>query len=58
MESCNFKKQPGDYLDSAAGAIVEQPERIGKSHNTVNYKESPNWRTNGGVYDAALEFDD
>ena len=49
--------QEDDYLDSLAGAVNDSPERIGKSHDTVNYKESPNWRTNGGVYDAALEFD-
>ena len=50
--------QPDDYLDSLSGAIVEAPERVGKSLNQTDYEESPNWRTNGGVHEAALEFDD
>lgn len=50
--------QPDDYLDSLAGAIVEAPERVGKSLNQTDYEETPNWRTNGGVHEAALEFDD
>lgn len=58
MFNAAITDQEDDYLDSLAGAIDDEPVRIGKSHNTVNYKESPNWRTNGGVYDAALEFDD
>ncbi|WP_336007392.1 phage terminase large subunit [Acinetobacter nosocomialis] len=49
--------QPDDYLDSLAGAIVESPERVGKSLNQTDYEESPNWRTNGGVHEATLDFE-
>ncbi|HAV5941843.1 TPA: transcriptional regulator [Acinetobacter baumannii] len=49
--------QPDDYLDSLAGAIVEAPERVGKSLNQTDYEETPNWRTNGGVHEAALDFE-
>ncbi|HEO1813085.1 TPA: phage terminase large subunit [Acinetobacter baumannii] len=49
--------QPDDYLDSLAGAIVEAPERVGKSLNKTDYEETPNWRTNGGVYEATVDFD-
>ncbi|WP_151759895.1 phage terminase large subunit [Acinetobacter nosocomialis] len=49
--------QPDDYLDSLAGAIVEAPERVGKSLNQTDYEETPNWRTNGGVHEATLDFE-
>ncbi|EHU1763532.1 phage terminase large subunit [Acinetobacter baumannii] len=52
-----LSNQPDDYMDSAAGAIVEQPERIGKIHNKNTVKEAVNWRTNGGVYEATVDFD-
>ena len=49
--------QPDDYLDSGAGALVDQPERIGKIHRQNEANESPNWRTNGGVVEATLDFE-
>lgn len=49
--------QPDDYLDSLAGAIVESPERVGKSLNQTDYEETPNWRTNGGAHEATLDFE-
>ncbi|WEI24227.1 phage terminase large subunit [Acinetobacter bereziniae] len=52
-----ISSQPDDYLDSSAGAIVLAPERIGKIHNNLEANESPNWRTNGGVHEATLDFD-
>lgn len=52
-----LSSQPDDFMDSAAGAIVEQPERIGKIHNKNAVKEAVNWRTNGGVYEATVDFD-
>jgi hypothetical protein len=51
-----ISSQPDDYLDSSAGAIVLAPERIGKIHNNLEANESPNWRTNGGVIEATLDF--
>ena len=50
--------QPDDYLDSAAGAITDQPERVGKIHRTNEVNERPNWRTDGGVAEATLDFND
>lgn len=52
-----ISSQPDDYLDSSAGAIVLAPERIGKIHNNLEANESPNWRTNGGVIEATLDFE-
>ncbi len=49
--------QEDDHLDALAGAITDQPERVGKIHSKEEYKESPNWRTNGGVHEATLDFE-
>lgn len=46
-----------DELDSLAGAVTDSPERIGKIHRQNEANESPNWRTNGGDVEAALDFD-
>lgn len=51
-------EQEDDYLDSLAGTLNESPERIGKIHNGLEPNESPNWRTDGGVTDAALDFEE
>lgn len=48
--------QEDDHLDSLARAITDSPERVGKIHNKEEYKESPNWRTDGGVHEATLDF--
>lgn len=50
--------QPDDDLDSLASAITESPERVGKIHRQNEANESPNWRTNGGVIEATLDFED
>jgi len=49
--------QEDDELDSLAGAVTDSPERIGKIHRQLEAHESPNWRTNGGEVEAALDFD-
>jgi len=49
--------QEDDELDSLAGAVTDSPERIGKIHRQNEVHESPNWRTNGGDVEAALDFD-
>lgn len=49
--------QEDDELDSLAGAVTDSPERIGKIHRQLEANESPNWRTNGGEIEAALDFD-
>ena len=40
-----------------AGAVTDSPERVGKIHRQNEAHESPNWRTSGGVIEAALDFD-
>ncbi|WP_284085103.1 phage terminase large subunit [Acinetobacter haemolyticus] len=49
--------QEDDYLDSFAATLADSPERVGKIHNQIEPNESPNWRTDGGVTDAALDFE-
>lgn len=49
--------QEDDYLDSLAGAITDSPERIGKIHRQNEANASPNWRTDGGVIEATLDFE-
>lgn len=49
--------QEDDYLDSLAGAITDSPERIGKIHRQIEANEGVNWRTNGGVIEATLDFE-
>ena len=51
-------EQPDDDLDSLAGAVTDSPERIGKIHRQNEAHESPNWRTDGGVAEATLDFND
>lgn len=51
-------EQPDDDLDSLAGAVTDSPERIGKIHRTNEVNERPNWRTDGGVAEATLDFND
>ena len=48
--------QDDDHLDSLARAVTDSPERVGKIHNKEQHMERPNWRTDGGVIDAALDF--
>jgi hypothetical protein len=50
-------EQADDYLDSLAGAVVDQPERVGKIHRTNMPNERPNWRSDSGQIEAALDFD-
>ena len=49
--------QEDDEMDSLAGAVTDSPERVGKIHRQNEVNESPNWRTDGGVIEAALDFE-
>ena len=51
-------EQPDDDLDSLAGAVTDSPERIGKIHRQNESREGVNWRTDGGVAEATLDFND
>lgn len=48
-------QQPDDYLDAAAKALVQAPERVG--HVVRTFAEAPgqDWRPNAGVFEAELE---
>lgn len=50
--------QDDDYIDALAGAVSDEPIRIGKTHNTVEYGTHQTWRENSGVYEATVDFDD
>ena len=50
-------EQADDYMDSLAGAVVDQPERVGKIHRTNLPNERPNWRSDSGQIEATLDFD-
>ncbi|WP_151775902.1 phage terminase large subunit [Acinetobacter colistiniresistens] len=49
--------QEDDYMDSFAATLTSAPERVGKIHNQNEPNEGPNWRTDGGVTDAAFDFE-
>lgn len=51
-------EQEDDHLDALSGAITDSPERVGKLHRTMESNERPNWRTNGGIVEATLDFND
>lgn len=53
-----IKNQPDDYLDSAAGAITDTPERIRAVVQTSGKPDGNprhDWRPNSGVHDVTLE---
>jgi hypothetical protein len=58
----NVKEQEDNYLDAAAGAIKEQPLRIGKVIGGVvelpDNARAGSWRPNSGVYEVSFEAGD
>lgn len=50
-------EQADDHLDSAAGAMVEQPERVGRLSSGWNSpgKERHDWRPSAGVIEVEVE---
>ena len=49
------KNQPDDLLDAGAGAVTDQPARIGQTVGNPNPDQTDDWRPNSGVYEATLE---
>lgn len=47
-------QQPDDYIDSAAKAIADQPERVGHSARIREIPPGDDWRPGTGVYEAQL----
>lgn len=50
-----IKEQPDDLLDAGAGAVTDQPARIGQLSGNVDPLREDDWRPSAGVYEAALE---
>jgi hypothetical protein len=49
------KDQPDDLLDAGAGAVTDQPARIGQLAGNVEAMDGDDWRPSSGVYEAVLE---
>jgi hypothetical protein len=47
--------QPDDYLDSAAGALLEAPVRIGQSGGKPPPPKDEDWRPSAGVFEVTVE---
>lgn len=50
-----IRNQPDDLLDAGAGAVTDQPARIGQLSGNVDPDRGEDWRPSAGVYEAALE---
>lgn len=52
------QNQPDDYIDSAAGAIAETPERVGRLSGDWNPSQGPghDWRPSGGIHEVEVEY--
>lgn len=50
------RDQPDDDIDAAAGAIVEQPERIRANVIAKSEPARDNWQPMSGVYDVEVEY--
>lgn len=49
-----IKSQPDDLLDAGAGAVTDQPVRVGKSIGNPTTDRGDDWRPSGGVYEAEV----
>jgi hypothetical protein len=49
-------QQPDDFLDSAAKALVQAPERVGGTVRTFTEAPANDWRPSAGVFEAELEI--
>ena len=49
--------QPDDLLDAAAGAVTDQPVRIGKLVRNLDPIQRDHWHPAGGTYEVSLEDD-
>lgn len=50
------KTQPDDLLDAGAGAVTDQPARIGQTVTNVQPDPHDDWRPSTGVFEATLEY--
>lgn len=49
------KQQPDDFIDAAAGAITDTPERIVKIVGNPNVSARDDWRTSAGEHEVSFE---
>lgn len=49
------KNQPDDLLDAGAGAVTDQPVRIGQNVAYAEPERNEDWRATSGVFEASLE---
>lgn len=49
------KNQPDDLLDAGAGAVTDQPVRIGQNVPYAEPARDDDWRATSGVFEATLE---
>lgn len=50
------REQPDDLLDAGAGAVTDQPARVGQLIKNLNTTRDDDWRPSVGVYESS--FDD
>lgn len=50
-----IRQQPDDLLDAGAGAVTDQPARIGHLNGNADPDQNEDWRPSAGVYEAALD---
>lgn len=50
-----IKDQPDDLLDAGAGAVTDQPTRVGRLVGNSVPDETQDWRPSVGIYEATLE---
>lgn len=53
----NVKEQPDNFLDSGAGAIKDQPMRIGRVIGTPKQLKRDDWRPSSGVHEVTLDLE-
>lgn len=49
------RDQPDDLLDAGAGAVTDQPVRLGHSFRNLDPVDGDDWRPVSGVYEVTLE---
>lgn len=49
------KDQPDDLLDAGAGAVTDQPARVGQMSGNLEAVRGEDWRQSAGVYEATLD---
>lgn len=52
----DVSQQPDDFLDSAAKALTQAPERVGGLVRTFTDAPANDWRPSAGVFEAELEL--